>query len=594
MCAVARCEVVGAGIEDIGAGGAIAIVVLHIIAGDVLQIDLNRNDLGCAGCQFAGLLKVQQLDRDLLQTALGIGSLTVDLHRGLAGNLAGVGYLHIEGSVGLRCAGLAVDVHADLRLTLDLLREGGIAQAVAKAVGHFVIVIPLGGRSVCTHGRGCIAHAVDAVRIAGLVVTVAGIQTLGLDGVSARGEAQQTAGTGDDVCGVGVVHLTHVLHRGSRHIVGGVDVGQTAGGAGAAAEDIGNADHAVAAGEADPQDRINIGIVLQIADLNGSCAIDQNDDLIAGLLCGLDDVTLVGGQSQRLVCAQALCDAAGQIILGLCAGTADDHDGRIAVLGKAGLIAAVHSCDLGQRRLARVIDLSGRLVVGVVVSLIQLLIDADHSGVDLVTCTLKLKLITTPRRHGTADCGLAGLAVGVHTGGNGVGKVRLVLAQSLLQIDEAAPCLDAEAGTDQRHMRADAQQSDLGAACQRQNIVLIFQQNGTLCRLLAVQVYCLLDEGVGVAGTVLVQDFGRRGKFIVERICIGALRDKLLALGSEVGVDGRLITFEGHACHDRQRENKGKQCSQTSQHHTFLSHAVLLFFFCIVLILPHQTAVFRF
>lgn len=191
--------------------------------------------------------------------------------------------------------------------------------------------------------------------------SVAGVQTLGLNGVSARGEAQQTTGTGDDVCGVGVVHLTHVLHSGSRHIVGGVDVGQTAGGASAAAEDIGNADHAVAAGEADPQDRINIGVVLQIADLNGSCGVDQNDDLLAGLLCGLDDVTLVSGQSQRLVCAQTLCDAAGQIVLGLCAGTADDHDGRIAVLGKAGLIAAVHSCDLGQRRLARIVDLGGRL-----------------------------------------------------------------------------------------------------------------------------------------------------------------------------------------------------------------------------------------
>ena len=151
MCAVAHCKEVGAGIKDVSAGGTVAVVVGGIVACDILHIDLDRHHNGFTGLEGRGLVKAQQLDRRLFHTAHGVRSLTINLDRSLCGNVTGVGHLHVEGRVDAGCARLIIVIDAELRLPLKLTLKGGVAQTIAKAVCHLVVVVPLGGRSVCTH-----------------------------------------------------------------------------------------------------------------------------------------------------------------------------------------------------------------------------------------------------------------------------------------------------------------------------------------------------------------------------------------------------------------------------------------------------------
>ena len=543
MGAVAHGEVVVAGVHDVGAGGAVAVVVGLVVAGDVLEVHLHGHDLGVAGLEQVGLLKVEELDGGLLHAAGDVGGLAVDLDGGLAGHVAHVGDLHVEGGEGVGGAGLGVHGDVEDGLALELEGEVGVAQAVAEAEGHLVVVVPLGGGAVGAGGIAGVAVAGHGVIVAGLVVAVAHVDALGLDGVGAGGEAQHAAGAGDLLGGVGVVHLAHVLHGGGGHVVGGEDVEETAGGAGAAAEDVGHAQHAVAAGEADPQDGVDLGVVLQVADLHGGGGVHQDDDVVAGLLGQLDGVPLVGGQSQRLLGAQTLGDAAGQVVLGLGAGAGDDHDGGVAVVGEAVLVAGVDGLDLADGGLAGVVDLLRVLVGGVVVGLVELVVDLHHGGVDVEAGALEVELLAGPGLHGLGDAGgdLTGGGVGVLGGVDGVGEVGAVLAQGLLQADVGALGLHAEAGAHEGHVGADAQQGHVGAAGEGKALAVlgvVLQQDGALGGLPAVQVHGGLNEGGGVAGAVLVEELGRGGELVVQGVLLGVVGDEHLAGGAQVGVDG--------------------------------------------------------
>ena len=572
--AVADREVVGAGIHDVGAGRAVAVVIALVIAGDVLQVDLDGHDFGSAGLEDLGLFKVHQLDGGFLDAARGVGRLAVDLDRGLAGHVADVGHLDVEG--GVRVGGAGLGVGRDLKggLALKLVGELGVAQAVAKAVGDLVVVVPLGVRAVRADRAGGVAVAGHGVIVAGLVVAVANVDVLRLDDVRAGVEAQDAAGTGDGAFGIGVVHLAHVLHGRRGHVVRGEDVEQTAGGADTAAQDIGHAQHAVAAGGADPQDGVNVGVVLQRADLDRSGAGDQHDDLVAGLFGQFDGIQFVLGQRQRLTMlkAKALGHATGQVVDLLAAGTGNDDDGGVAVLGKAVFVAAVNGGDLIHRGLARVVDLSGGLVLVMDVGLAQLLVDVHHGGVDVEASALEIELVAGP----LTDGGGRRRAAAAHRPGDGVGEISAVLAQGLLQADVGALRLHAEAGAQQVGVRADAQQRDVGTTGQRQNAVVL-QQDAALGNFAAVEVDGGLDQRLRVAGAVLIEQFGRRGELVIQRVFLVVFRYQSLAVRAQVGVDGGRVGLQGAAQDQRQAHGEARDAADATPHCLFarLFHGVL-------------------
>src|SRR5699024_5073961 len=136
------------------------------------------------------------------------------------------------------------------------------------------------------------------------------------------------------------------------------------------------------------------------------------------------------GQRERLAMlkAKALGHAAGQVVNLLAAGSSDDDDGGVAVLGKAIFVATVDSGNLVHRRLARVIDFGGRLVLVMDISLAQSFVDIDHGGVNVEAGALKIELVAGP----LADGGRRRRAAAAHRPRDGVGEIGTVLAQGLL------------------------------------------------------------------------------------------------------------------------------------------------------------------
>ena len=561
MRAVADREVVSAGIHDVGAGGAVAVVIILVVAGNVLQVNLNGDHFGSAGLEDLGLLKVQQLDGGFLNAAGGVRRLAIDLDRGLAGDIAHVGDLDVEGGVGVGGTSLGVDSDVKGRLALELVGELGIAQAVAEAVSDLVVVVPLGIGAVSADRAGGIAGAGNRVVIAGLIVAVANVDVLRLDEVSAGVEAQDAASAGDGALGVGVIHLAHILHGRSRHIVSSKDVEQTAGRADAATEDICHTQHTIAAGGADPQNSIDVRVVLQGADFDRSGAGNQHDDLVAGFFGQLNGIQFVLGQRERLAMlkAKALGHAAGQVVNLLAAGSSDDDDCGVAVLGKAIFVATVDSGNLVHRRLARVIDFGGRLVLVMDIGLAQSFVDIDHSGVNVEAGALKIELVAGP----LADGGRRRRAAAAHRPRDGVGEIGTVLAQGLLQADVGTLRFHAEAGAQQVRVRADAQQRHVGAAVQRQRAVVL-QQDAALGDLAAVEVDGGLDQRLRVAGAVLVEQLGRGGELIVQRVLFVIFRYQGLAVGAQVGVDGGRVGLQGAAQDQRQTHGEARDTANAA------------------------------
>ena len=64
-----------------------------------------------------------------------------------------------------------------------MLAEGGVGQAVAKGIDHFLVIVPPGGGGKGAHLGIGVALTHDHIGVAGLVVAVAGVDALGFDEV---------------------------------------------------------------------------------------------------------------------------------------------------------------------------------------------------------------------------------------------------------------------------------------------------------------------------------------------------------------------------------------------------------------------------
>ena len=408
MRAVADGEVVlVAVLHDVGLG-------LHVVvAGQVLQIHIDDHGGAFAGLEHLGHVVVQQLHSRLLNQVLavilGVGSLTVDLHIGLAGHLTGVGDLHRH--MGDLLVGRLGPGHV-----LDGLVEGRVAQAVAKGIDDFLGIVPLGLGILVDAGAvglglgGHVTH--DAIPVTGLVVTVADVDAFRLDQVvlEARVSAAGTNAGGilaDDVAGIGQLKVTHVAHRRRGHGVAGVDVVQTAGGIGLTGHDIADAVGAVGAGQADVHDGIDLLVRLQFTQLHRGNGGDQHNDLVELLGHEADQLALVGGQRQRIAGANALRHAfdAGLVVSTFAVAAAQHHDRRVAVLLQAVLVGGIGLLQLGGRSLAGIVHEVIGLVAGpagIGRAQAQGGVDLLHSGVDSQTGSLQAI------DHGGAVVGPAG------------------------------------------------------------------------------------------------------------------------------------------------------------------------------------------
>ena len=170
--AVAEREVVGARVDDVGALGAVLVLVGAVPARDVLEVDLHGDLLGGAGLELVGLLEGNEVARGLLDAQLGvelrIRCREVQLRHVLAGHRSRVGHRDARHELVVLLAG---------RNGVKRLREGRVAEAVPEREDHRVLV---GEARVHKSRRLVVAVAhVDA-----LLVLVEGAQD-----VAAVGEA---------------------------------------------------------------------------------------------------------------------------------------------------------------------------------------------------------------------------------------------------------------------------------------------------------------------------------------------------------------------------------------------------------------------
>ena len=338
MCVAAGGQVVVAVHDDVG------LRVLAVVGGKLPLLDGDDHSLAFAGGEQLRLCEARQLHAGrldaVLPVILAVGLLEVDLHDLLAGSGAIVGDLHAHIVHRVRTgAGL---LHGVIGIA-----EVGVALAVAEGIAD---------RGRVVKGAG-FRRAHDVILIAALRVAVAQVDALLIHHVPA-------------VLLLGAV----VVHRRRRALVrlgaevgqGGVLVvirpegrGEAAGGVHLAGKDVADRVHADLAGGADPQRGVHAVLrVIQEGGLHLVGEVEDDDDLFDGsgvllclqapeqrLLVGAElQVVAVHGVAQAAVHVVQLADgilAAGHVAA-LAAQAGDEHQRRVAVLGKAGVIGRLH------------------------------------------------------------------------------------------------------------------------------------------------------------------------------------------------------------------------------------------------------------
>ena len=157
-------QVVVAGIQNVGARA------VGVKAGQLTPVHRHGDGLTLAGLEQAGLAKAHQLHGGLFHAVfpvvVGVGGLCVDLHRLLAGHIAGVGDTNRHK--------VLIPVTVILHIEIGVFKAG-VGQSVAEGERHHAVVIKVAR----------VAGAHDGVLIAGLIVFVADVDALVINHVGA-------------------------------------------------------------------------------------------------------------------------------------------------------------------------------------------------------------------------------------------------------------------------------------------------------------------------------------------------------------------------------------------------------------------------
>ena len=500
-------EVVVASVHDVGLG------LVGIVGAQLALVDGDVHGLRSAGSQDIGLCEASQLDCSLFNAVglvvIGVGRLEVDLHGLLAGiGLAGVGHgqADVKGIVRL----------GDIEVAVG---EIGIAVAVAERISNRL------GPVIVARVRS--AH--DHVLVTGLKVTVAQVDALLVDAVHALHVG--TLGQQVVLCRVGVSLGVEVVHGGVCHVVVQVGIDQRAGGGHRAGQQLCHTVDTGLAHVADPHGSVDAVILtadlgVEEVQLDGVGAVEQDDDGLKGAVVFqslevLQQLQLLRGESQIVAVALLAGDpavvgailTAGQVST-LAAGTGEDHDGGIAVLGKAALSA-------GQSAPGSLVD----RILGV---RLQGIGDGSR-GHAAVLAHHGVRAVQVPQ--GLVDGDALGL-------------------QSLLEVGSLAGIDRAGTGTAVHQVHGTvAEQADLGTLCQRQGSVLVLQQGCALG----------LNGGaqLGLVGLTLL--IGSKAFFeILGILGVAAVVNDLIGRCIQSNVDGGGVLVCNDIANDgRDRQDRG-------------------------------------
>ena len=285
----------------------IAAVVLVIVGSQLLHRDGEVDGLALAGSQLVGLGEVQQVCGGLLDAAVGIRRIAVDLDNILAGNRAGVG----DGDGELQVCAIVGDV-------AHLLGEGGVAQAVAEGIDHFLVVVD---------------EALIGSRLIELVADVDALDVVDEGGSGALGVEHTCIGV--ELGSVGVLEVAEVVPPRRSGQVGDIGICGAAGGVDLTGDHAAKALKAGLAGAGAEQNALDLGVILDPAHLECVCAVVDDDDVVEVGSDQIDQLFLAVGQLQEVVaCIPVVALVQGVVI-------------RAVVVASAALRAAVvcHTAD---------------------------------------------------------------------------------------------------------------------------------------------------------------------------------------------------------------------------------------------------------
>ncbi len=271
-------HVVGLGVDD-GVGVAVdgddviarlqhvRARALVVEGGHVLHLEGDLHSLRLARLNDPGLAQGHQVRAGLLNAAVGVGRIEVDLHHVLAGLVAGVGDSDIESNGPITFGDGA-----------HLLLEGGVAQAVAEGELHRLAVV-------------------DGVfRGGGLIPLVAHVDAFHVvDEVGGHGLA---VGLGGHIAQVGVLELADVVIGGDGGQVVHEGVHGAAGGVHLAGQDIAQGVEPGLTGAGGQNDGLDGGVLLNPAQLHGVGGVDHHHHLVKAAGDFLDHGQLPGGGLQ--------------------------------------------------------------------------------------------------------------------------------------------------------------------------------------------------------------------------------------------------------------------------------------------------------
>ena len=223
--------------------------VLVVVRGQLVVLEANLDGLGLTRLQQLGLLIGNKIGRGLLDAAVGVRRVGVDLNNVLAGHAAGVGHGDVKAH---GAVGVARGAH--------LLREGRIRQAVAKRVLH-----------------GC--AVVDQILVGcGLVEAIAHVDALVV--VDKAGRAGAAGALDLELLDVVVGKVAKVVPAGRGRQVIDKSIGRLTRGVGLAAKDAAQGLKTGLAGVRSPHDTLDLRVVVNKAHLKGVGAVIDNHDVV--------------------------------------------------------------------------------------------------------------------------------------------------------------------------------------------------------------------------------------------------------------------------------------------------------------------------
>ena len=245
----------------------IAALAVGIVGSHILGLEGNGDVLGSARSQLRGLCKADQVCRSLLDAAVGVRGIVVDLHDLLAGSRTGVGDgdIHGDGAVSLGNA-------------VQGLGESGVAQAAAEGIDHSLVVVD---QALCGSSLVELVAHIDALNI-----------------VDKGGNDLCTKGIGLELVHVGVVEVAKVVCGGGLGQVVHKGIDGAAGGVHIAAEDGAQSVETALTGACAPDNALDLAVILDPAQLHGVGAVVDHNDLIKVLADQIDHVFLGLGQLQ--------------------------------------------------------------------------------------------------------------------------------------------------------------------------------------------------------------------------------------------------------------------------------------------------------